>query len=1855
MKRSVKRFVSLLLVTVMVLSTNVSYAFANEIPASDMSGETIEIQSDLQTVSDSANGDVSGDLNQSGQSSDALSESEPEISEPEVSETVTEPVITEENTVVDDSEEGSLTDAKQTLEEDIDTTLESVVEEESEIEEELQSELDSNMPGRNNITEFKILHSYNERVDICFNVDNSVENYIKKLAPNERLMLGVHMGFDASELLNKGLKANELVSSKVVNNVGSMSGPCPLIYIGDAINPRGDRNGDGEFYINITDIYQGGTVFPEPYDEKIKANFSFQFIILDADNKEVRYGEKTQNEADSCTITSRTTITFDANGGTMSHLDERNIAYEVDEAGAYTSETYEYFFDSDSGKWGVSIDRVDALDPHREGSVFLGWYDSKDEEYPYDFFPTNETRVYKAKWRDTFKNIPVEFYGAKNYAVAVEKYDLKDKSWTTLDVDGDTFSFKADEGETYRFKITPAEGYEFDHKGYIESSVGRIFFNWADECFELKLDEFLGWRDSAPDKIIIYPTVVPVQAEDEQYSYVYYNPDAAKVIITEKNNEKNVIEPVSEGYDRNRIKGFYLLKTGKEYRVTISCNDNYKFNDNGICVDSYDSVKDHWTKGKPVNTNTRNTYSFTFKAGKKEIRVNSDPLYSPIVKVMNSEGEYEEIIPVKGIYNVKYTDDIKLYLKRGNWFAKLVNKITDGTELLNYWPVDKEDNGFWLKFLDEKEQTFYKEYYGKTLKVEMYDPENQYGTRVGYGPKATFKLKVSTPITSTTVNGVTKVDGRQTLSPALGEEKVCTVSVNPGASIENLGFKYSDGTTECSFLETKIENGKLYVKAKAGCRDGQKVDIILYDTENPIKWDKQDVTNGKITVTTAEPAWAKTAPTVTLASANDIKLEFNVKAPKGLALDNNYWIAVKLAPNNKTKTEDSGYSINEDVSYFHVNDDGTIPPIVVNVFKKDDSSIVETLGKGFGTSLDAMVSFMTTEGGADPTETSKILVAGADKKITVATKEPYYADKITLKKGETKLYAGDKDKIVATVDFGKNATYTRAEDWEILNESALSGKGIIAAKEGDNKVKISVANVTPVGKYTVEVGTKGNGVPAKASVQIEVAQTAKTLDVGISQLNIYHNPKKDITAKVKPVMYDQDGKVIKSAKFTYKIVKGDEPLSATEKTLTVNSSGAVKVAKGFVLDSDSEYKLIVTGTAGKTVDADPVTIKIIEANPKIKSIAIGDTAVEANSKITLKDYFAIVEKLLTKEDNSLDYLPATIGLADDIDTDAIVIKEDKGGETFRVEDLSVIKEVKIPNPAYITKTGKIAISVTTIAGTKTEIKFNIVADTDATYDTLEVSTIDGTEPIEPDAGSAGKIWTVKGSTLQNYVIYLKNSDGTETTKKNISGDKLSVSGAKIVKNWHGDCIQIVMTSKTATITRKHGSTKVGTYYITNDAFDLKAPKVTADKNSKLYTNFDTPQTVNYTLGKVYDELKRLDHLRISSTNADINEWIQSGNIVYNVLDKKTFSITVQGEASKVKAAKYPITVEFVDGGGASICPATTTNLEFKTLKKRFKPVTSYTMSDSDMTSVVFKASSSAGVNSIVLNSILNDNIKGKYNSIANILEVDNVTEKGPYLKIKNGASLASAGKSITGYVKYTVKYADGSHEDKLDKVTIKIAKNVRKYTSDTKKILLADVGEPIKGIQVYADKQPVKIVNANIIKTTDKDKVSLLDCDDGKLSIVLNDKVVKKTGEVKLTVNVIPEGSLWAGESSVDEKNSIPVAVKINVAANNIKDKVRVDTKTLYEFEDGEDTVLGKYTSNLAVPCIVESISGSLSESGKEYLKAEPEVWGEFKITVYTDKVPPKKKGKTVSLPITFKFGDGYKDEMYNIKVKLPD
>lgn len=114
--------------------------------------------------------------------------------------------------------------------------------------------------------------------------------------------------------------------------------------------------------------------------------------------------------------------------------------------------------------------------------------------------------------------------------------------------------------------------------------------------------------------------------------------------------------------------------------------------------------------------------------------------------------------------------------------------------------------------------------------------------------------------------------------------------------------------------------------------------------------------------------------------------------------------------------------------------------------------------------MDVSVFLVMTDGAA-PDNGGTVLTTTDEKKVkalTISTKNPYYADKITLKKGVTSLYAGDTDKIVATVDFGKNTTYTTynniADYLEVVNVHTEEGKlddYIIRVKAGKHSFKYS--------------------------------------------------------------------------------------------------------------------------------------------------------------------------------------------------------------------------------------------------------------------------------------------------------------------------------------------------------------------------------------------------------------------------------------------------------------------------------------------------------------------------------------------------------------------------------------------------------------------------------------------------------------------------------------------------------------------------------------------------------------------------------------------------------------------------------
>lgn len=175
--------------------------------------------------------------------------------------------------------------------------------------------------------------------------------------------------------------------------------------------------------------------------------------------------------------------------------------------------------------------------------------------------------------------------------------------------------------------------------------------------------------------------------------------------------------------------------------------------------------------------------------------------------------------------------------------------------------------------------------------------------------------------------------------------------------------------------------------------------------------------------------------------------------------------------------------------------------------------------------------------GAAPDKGGTVLATTDEKKVkalTISTKNPYYADKITLKKGVTSLYAGDTDKIVATVDFGKNTTYTRAADWEITNYSDLAAKDVYADKSG-NGILVSTRSDTKPGTYTVNVETVSEGgVPAKASISIKVLSTVSEIyfDGGIG---IYRKSGKSASYTVKPVVFNQIGEIITKPTLKYEI------------------------------------------------------------------------------------------------------------------------------------------------------------------------------------------------------------------------------------------------------------------------------------------------------------------------------------------------------------------------------------------------------------------------------------------------------------------------------------------------------------------------------------------------------------------------------------------------------------------------------------------------------------------------------------------------------------------------------------------------
>lgn len=1496
----------------------------------------------------------------------------------------------------------------------------------------VKATIEKNYGNYGRYKEFEVEEDFeNDVMSVCFKLSTNYKDIA--VASNEELWLFYKYGAyrpivgnrDNPDSLGDSINCYRITGGKQINQNSDEE----IIKI-ETFNPR------EEYKENLSIGLEYGIISKADHDKDVT------YLMKHT----IRYGEMILKEYPieyTPSTAANYFITFNANGGVFNSQDGKAVKSKKSSGTAttYTEQTFRYKSVSDD-EYIADINAASVYDfaPVREGYTFAGWESENDgSDYPEYFSSKEEDRKYLAKWNPDIESSPA--IDANRGMGGIEYKYNSGKVSTSLRIPKDNYS-GIDVGSGNALWLNYTIGSTIPFIGNDSNKDSDGFYRVSGS---LKVDKNADKIDI--DKIIF--SSIPNSAGKISFSLQYFlvpssvpsiDPDSRDIIKKSKCTSSTINMPAfaelkymkdevsakislsgsdcikfcdktdtGENFDTDEV---YAFDSTKTYRLTVEAKDGYKFS------------KTEYFAANSLNPALWTTSTKDFKPGSgSSIVAIAKPVYSPII-------EEAGVPDGAGVYKVTYLDEITCNIMKANTVikpSKIV--IRNDTKTLREFTENK------FSFSEIKEA------YAKKLAVDLYDED----TKV-----CTVLFKVSSPINSVTLKN------RAVLSPVIGgSELTSAITVNSGADINNLACIFYEVGESGEFItnedvarnaekyvEVSLSGGILKVCANAGYAAGNKVNLLLYDSNNNKKQpSEQEFTknNNRFVITTTAPSWTKKTPTASLINANDIKLDFKVAAPSGVTLDENYWFAVTLSENKKTpkpikNDEENELTILNTTKYFQIGSDGTVPAVVLYPFLKDSVRVKE-LGKGAGVSMDAQVRLLWTKD--DPSNPENILAQSAVKKLTVATKPPYYADKITLKKtaDASKLYAdGSIKKTVATVDFGKNATYTGPEYWTIENAGELEGKNITVTQY-ENNLKVTVGEETKAGTYKINVATipPSGGIPARASVDIKVLPTANSVDA--SPVSIYHVNNKAVSYTVKPTVLSQDGAVIKNASLTYEIGERNETRLESVTGLTVDKKGLIKVAKTYAGGSKT-YKLRITATSGILELSKWIDVEVVEESIAPKSFKFGDSgnAIEGGQptiSMTLQEYFN-----LGWNKNTLSESPSTLGI-NDLNLVGLAIVNDGGAI-----DKEYLKEVKIPNPYFIKKAGKITLSATAIDGKKITQNINIIKDSEKEFSELHLKGGRLSDRVIDPKGEAVDLDGFDTNTV--YTVWLSASD--TTTKEDISGAKLTFKGAKIINNYHDDYIEFRMTAKTATITGTKGKVKT-VYTLTNSNF-AKSLKATVVKGEKVFTNYGEPQSIHYLLngsinpgetatGEVVAELSTTNKNLINCIDnitaayeSSSDSAAQSGKLTFNVP-----SYVSEG----LKAGSYPITVQ-LKNGDTYLCKPFSVTLKFENLKKSFKLTKSYKMlkNNTEPVNLLCSQTNCDGIiEELGKPKLLNDNVKGKYNNIADILTIKK--SEGIYsIDLISGKELPSDKKSLTGYIEYSVKYIDGSTEYHLEKITVNL-------------------------------------------------------------------------------------------------------------------------------------------------------------------------------------------------------------------------
>ena len=1050
------------------------------------------------------------------------------------------------------------------------------------------------------------------------------------------------------------------------------------------------------------------------------------------------------------------------------------------------------------------------------------------------------------------------------------------------------------------------------------------------------------------------------------------------------------------------------------------------------------------------------------------------------------------------------------------------------------------------------------EFAGQTCKVVLKHGEHN----------STLTFNVAPVLTKVIVKDVRS----NTLSQAMGETKSYALTLTPSKNKDEI--KAECNTDNGVVDEIAIVDGKLSIKTakKAG-----EAKITLYNkTTLDLMGDNEENRKKALlcefTLNVVEPAWTKQKPKVKQTASTDTDVILDITAPKGVTVDDTFYYEIS------SEQTLSGNSIagTSKVNYVKATDE--VKRVRV---ERDDAYI------GWTKKYTVKVRLCMTSDGNTPNGENVICYSETGNAVC-NTKQPYYADKISLKKGTTTIYSGQSDIQVATIDFGKNTTYIDNAK-VIVTEDPDAEK--IKSEIRNGKVYVDVDKNTTPGKYTVKVTAEADETsgmkPAEATLTITVvAGISKITAVG-SNDKIYLDTSKNgkggkANVTVKYGDYNTTNKP-KSAKFIYtlgKVVNGS--FVADVAPLGTNSKN-----KGYVI-LDKKGNVTVDKTYAVKEAADDNTFAVeVKANDykgnnesSYVEFTVVKEAQTLGKLVLLKDDMLVLDETVPSfTASALNGAQVAVLTGADVEpgedgkyADADIVDSNLYTVSVKGKGITVDEngDITVTNPTA----KKLTITATTKDGGKKSVALTIGK---LDYDTVENVKVawkyDGDEDDESieggkrtvlKAGEKNTLVSVDGHALHSgdafelQIVYdgengLNGINRFQNYTITVSGGAkvlydCATKDSNLAKN---QIVGVMLTdpAKDIKVTLKNGNKKTEYVLTATDAAkdELAAPQIKLDPKQTLVAGKQEEQELKFTVVK--GDVPENAEFMLVGTDLKTQEFFGEAVKDITYADNKITVIFKKGMPEKVGSASAYFMLVSKDDQTPLSKLSKAVKITAVNMKKSFKLVTNYKMSVVDASSVAV-AYQGTSVKDVTVKELYSENVKGKANSFSSMIGIG---EDGKSLKL----NWSTYGTKVSGYAKVEVTYDDDTTETIVSKITVTLPKQgmgvntykAAKVVIDSKTSAKSLTAIPVK---VTAGKNEAKVVTVfnNEVKIKDSKTKSYIYAEnitaavnDGKLTLDVSQAVgewMAKGKKVDLQVNVAYENNLQNTFTALN----IPLEVK---------------------------------------------------------------------------------------------------------------